>query len=146
MEKRSVEVYREADSKAISKRRDEWWHWSDTADHATERQRRHRLREAVRPREPAGEWVDPWEVAKEALDDLQRVRQALRAQVTARAHLDAAAEAIRVLAWGPRSAEDSRRAKPAGPVFDLTTPAGRMRRNMHRRWHAGPQARPCNCR
>jgi hypothetical protein len=66
-----------------------------------ERQRRHRLREALRPREAAGEWTDPWEVAKNALDDLQRLRQALGAQVTARAHLDDAAEAIRVQAWGP---------------------------------------------
>jgi hypothetical protein len=64
--------------------------------------------------------------------------------VAGRAYLDEATELIEQLAHGPQEAS-SRLAKPAAPVFDPTTPAGRMRRNMHRRWHTGPQARKCNC-
>lgn len=141
----AVSAYWEKDAPAIEARRSDWKNRSQSPAAQRERQRRHRLRETVRPRKPSMEWVDPWEIAKSALDDLYRVRQSLGAQVTARAHLDAAAEAIRVLAWGPESPEDSRVAKPADPVFDLTTPAGRMRRNMHRRWHERA-GRPCTCR
>lgn len=101
MERNAVEQYLEADAPVIKRRRQRWGVWTQSADAARERQRRHRLRETVRPTEPAGEWVDPWEVAKKALDDVHRVRQALRSQVTARAHLEDVAEAIRVLAWGP---------------------------------------------
>lgn len=100
-----MQAYWASDAPAIQARRDGWRNRSQSAEHARERQRRHRLRESVRPREPAGEWVDPWEVAKGALDDLHRVRQAVRSNLTARAHLDAAAEAIRILAWEP---EDER--------------------------------------
>jgi uncharacterized Zn finger protein (UPF0148 family) len=96
----AVEAYREKDAPVIEARRSDWKVRSQSAAAARERQRRHRLREAVRPTEPAGEWVDPWEVAKKALDDLRRVRLALRSQATARAHVEDVAEAIRVLAWG----------------------------------------------
>jgi hypothetical protein len=63
--------------------------------------------------------------------------------VVSRQHLDDACELIRQLGWGPHPAR-SRPAKPAGPVFDLSTPAGRMKTNMHRRWHE-KAARPCTC-
>lgn len=119
-------------------------HWSDTADHARERQRKHRLRENTRPREPATDFDDPLELADRALESLQRVRQALRSNVVGRQYLDDACELIRQLGWGPVSAADSRPAKP-DPVFDLTTPAGRGRLGQHRRWHASGK-RPCNGR
>lgn len=102
-EKRAVDRYLAKDADDIVERQKAWAKRSaSSSPHAArERQRRHRLREAVKPRETADEWSDPLELGKHALDNLQRVRNALGAQVTARAYLDEACELVRVLAWGP---------------------------------------------
>lgn len=101
--------YLAKDEDTIVARKSEWKaRTASSSPHAArERQRRHRLREALRPREAAGEWADPLELGKEALDALQRVRQALGAQVTARAYLDDACEKVKELAWGPVGVEQA---------------------------------------
>jgi hypothetical protein len=63
------------------------------ADLVTLRQRRHRLREMVRPREPARS-ADPWEICVDALHELRRVHLDPHAR-------EAVSEALRRLAWGP---------------------------------------------
>jgi len=45
--------------------------------------------------------VDPWLVADEGLDALDRIRPLLRRQGRAREDLEMAAERLRRLAWGP---------------------------------------------
>ena len=94
----------------VEARRDGWRSRTQSAAAQRERQRRHRLREKVQPREPARPHADPWELGAECLDHLQRVRAAIGANVSARHHLDAAQELVRQLAHGPLS-EDSCHAK-----------------------------------
>lgn len=106
------------------------------------RQRRHRLVIETRPEQFASADTDPLTLGKEALEALRRVRQALGAQAAGRAYLDEAAELVKQLAHGPQEGS-SRRAKPA-PVFDLTTPAGRMKKSMHTRRHVKAEKR-CTC-
>jgi hypothetical protein len=55
------------------------------------RQRRHRRREQIRPREPARS-PDPWVIASEALQALEHIEHGGTEQIR---------EAIRRLAWGP---------------------------------------------
>jgi hypothetical protein len=92
---RVAEVYAERDRSAVQVR---WIAWSERttrvdAEVVKLRQRRHRLRETVRPHEPA--WsADPWEIAAAALHELRRVRSDPEAR-------EAVAEALRRLAWGP---------------------------------------------
>jgi hypothetical protein len=52
--------------------------------------------------------------------------------------LDFIEERLKQLCWGP---DDSRH---ASAVFDVTTRGGRMKRNMHLRWHVRG-GHPCNC-
>jgi hypothetical protein len=67
----------------------------------TERQRRHRLLEATRPRRPWSGPMDPLEIAYSGLRNLALVRSAVHSNVRARAALEEASEAMRRLAWGP---------------------------------------------
>jgi hypothetical protein len=63
------------------------------------RQRKHRLYASIRPKEPAPEWSDPWELAAEALAHMRKARAGVGATGAGRAHLDAAGELVRQLAW-----------------------------------------------
>jgi hypothetical protein len=101
------------------------------------RQREHRLKERVRPKMPVDAHADPWLIAVEGLDALDRVRPNVRHGGQAWEDLEVAAERLRRLAWGP--------AELPAPVFDVTTHSGRMRKNMHERWHVRG-GRPCTCR
>jgi hypothetical protein len=65
------------------------------------RQRQHRLRETVRPREPAPADVDPWALRAEAVRLLGHVRRALPPTSNGRVALERAVELVRQLAWGP---------------------------------------------
>src|SRR6266542_2621198 len=65
------------------------------------RQREHRLRERVRPKMPVDAHADPWIVADEGLDALDRIRPLLRRSGQAWEELEVAAERLRRLAWGP---------------------------------------------
>ncbi len=147
-ERRTVEIYQEKQSK-VARRRSNMWaeRTAPSREWDAERQRAHRLLRDTRPRQPASPFADPLEIASEALDRCTRVRQALKSNIQARAALDEVEEALRRLAWGPQL-ERSHPAKPSdpsSPVFDVTTPAGRMRRSMHLGWHIRG-GRPCNCR
>jgi len=82
---------------------------SDEPDALAARQREHRLRERMRPKVPLAANADPWLVADEALDCLDRVRQYLVAAGLRNpvADLDQAQELVKRLAWGPESLEAS---------------------------------------
>jgi hypothetical protein len=68
-----------------------------------ERQRRHRLLAAVRPREPSPAWADPLELAREGLNCMRSVRQSYRQAGLERLlpTIERAEEIMRQLAWGP---------------------------------------------
>jgi hypothetical protein len=92
---RVAELHAERDRSAVRVR---WIAWSERttrpdAEVVKLRQQRHRLREVVRPHEPARS-ADPWEIASEALRELRRARSDPEAR-------EAVAEALRRLAWGP---------------------------------------------
>jgi hypothetical protein len=74
---------------------------SDMPDALAARQREHRLRERMRPKHPLAANADPWLVADEALDCLDRIRPLLAVGGVARGDLELAAELVRRLAWGP---------------------------------------------
>jgi len=108
---RRVEEYLFAEAAAIAARRRAWRSRTREArspeiarelDRAvqTERQRRHRLLERTRPREPAPRHTDPLRLADEALRQLRRMRGSARTPFE-RERIEAVAELIRQLAWGP---------------------------------------------
>jgi hypothetical protein len=135
----------EAKDRQVAERRNERWRdWSNSPEAAVARQRRHRLLAPTRREQFADADTDPLELGKEALDKLHRVRQGL-GHSDDTAYLEEACELVKQLAWGPL--EDPRAVKPAAPVSDLTTPAGRGRLGQHRRWHAsGKRQYACRSR
>jgi hypothetical protein len=102
-----VERYNAQDAEDAARRREDWRRRttgpgvSGSAIAARERQKRHRLLEAVRPKEPPPAWADPYELARKALGHLSRVRVFLLASSLTLEHLDAAAELVKQLATGP---------------------------------------------
>jgi hypothetical protein len=74
---------------------------SETPEALAARQREHRLRERVRPAEPVAPNADPWLIADEALDLLDRTRLRLVRLKMSIDDIDQAAELLRRLAWGP---------------------------------------------
>jgi hypothetical protein len=90
-----AELYTERDHVAVGFRSVAWAERSTRVDAEVVklRQRRHRLRETVRPRELARS-ADPWEICADALRELRGVRSSPEAR-------EAVAEALRRLAWGP---------------------------------------------
>jgi hypothetical protein len=100
---RTAELYAERDRSAVKVR---WFAGSERTtqpdvDLVRLRPQRHRLRETVRPREPAPADVDPWLLAEQAVRALGRVRSALP-RTSNRVHdLEQAIELVRRLAWGP---------------------------------------------
>jgi hypothetical protein len=90
-----AENYAAADRRAVRVRVRSWSERSTrpAAEVVKLRQRRHRLRETVRPHEPPRS-ADPWEIAAAALHELRRVRTDPEAR-------EVVAEALRRLAWGP---------------------------------------------
>jgi hypothetical protein len=95
---RTAELYAERDRSAVKVR---WISWSERTTRPDVevvklRQQRSRLRRIVQPHEPATD-VDPWQIAAHALSELRQVRSTPQT----REHLEAAAESIRRLAWGP---------------------------------------------
>jgi hypothetical protein len=100
---RATELYAERDRSAVQVR---WFAWSERTsqpdvDLVRLRQQRHRLRETVRPREPAPADVDPWVLADQAVRALGRVRSALPRTSARVEDLEQAIELVRRLAWGP---------------------------------------------
>lgn len=105
----AVERYVARDAGEIARRREAWRERSLAEEvHASapvnrERQRRHRLLERVRPREPAHAGADPYELAREALVHLARLRAGLppNSRAVFLVELEAVEELVRRLAWGP---------------------------------------------
>jgi hypothetical protein len=77
---------------------------SDQPEALAARQREHRLRVRVRPKLPVDSRADPWLIAEEALDALDRLRTPVLygARENSRDEdFDLVAERIRRLCWGP---------------------------------------------
>jgi hypothetical protein len=74
---------------------------SEMPDTLAARQREHRLKNRVWPRERPSRNADPWLLADEALDCLDRVGKALGLQRLALVDLEQAQEVIKQLAVGP---------------------------------------------
>ena len=110
---------------------------SDAPEALSARQREHRLRVRVEPRERPPSNADPWLLAEEALDLLDGLRRELSPVGRAVRDLEQAQELLKQLAVGPDS-------NPAAPSFDVTTRSGRMRKSMHKRWHV-QGGKPCAC-
>jgi hypothetical protein len=93
---RMAELYAERDHVAVGFRFTAWSERSARPDAQVVklRQQRHRLREMVRPREPARS-ADPWQIAADAPHELRHAHSDPEAR-------EAVAEALRRLAWGPQ--------------------------------------------
>jgi predicted RNA polymerase sigma factor len=74
---------------------------SESPEALAARQREHRLRERVWPRERPPANCDPWLLASEALDLMDAVRKELRPMGRAILDLEQAQELVRQLAVGP---------------------------------------------
>ncbi len=74
---------------------------SESPEALVARQRAHRLEKRVRPKVVAASNADPWVIADQALDSLDRIRPLLAKFGAAREDLDQAVEALKQLAWGP---------------------------------------------
>jgi hypothetical protein len=74
---------------------------SETPEALAARQREHRLRERVWPRERPQANADPWLLAAEALDFLDGIRRELRPRGRAILDLEQAMELVKQLAVGP---------------------------------------------
>jgi hypothetical protein len=112
---------------AAGERRDRWAAWTgrpripsgaaETPESLRERQYRAKLVKRVKPRSPAPEWEDPWELANGGIHELLVVREALRrggmAELMEKA--DLALETMRQLAWGP--------SPPQGVAVEATRPS-----------------------
>jgi len=96
-----VEQYVARESEAADERHRKWKQRSDSPEALKWRQRRHRLYAAVQPKERPGPYVDPWELASEALQHLGKIRSAALKGTNGQQHLEAIAECIRQLATGP---------------------------------------------
>jgi len=80
---------------------------SDEPDALAARQREHRLKERMRPKVVLAANADPWLVADDALDCLERIRPYLVQLRAPLEDLEQAEELVKELAWGPRELEAS---------------------------------------
>lgn len=95
---RAADSYAAADRNMAATRADEWRKRTNPDAHVvTLRQQRSRALRRLRPTEPAGD-ADPWALALAALD---RCKAVDRANPAHRRDMEAIAETLRRLAWGP---------------------------------------------
>lgn len=83
----------------VPKAKPSHWDPSKAAVHAAERQRFHRLQEKIRPAQPVGPDSDPWQLASAILDALEALRPHVAENHAG--EIDAIAETVRQLVWGP---------------------------------------------
>jgi hypothetical protein len=96
-----VEDYLARESEAADERHRKWKERSDAPEALKWRQRKHRLHAAVQPKERPGPFQDPWELAREGLNHLAKIREIAFRGRGGREHWEAIAEAIKQLAVGP---------------------------------------------
>ena len=101
---RLVEAYDAKDRERVEQRRLKWRTrtraLSDAAPATRERQRSHRLRVAITPKEPPHPSIDPWEIGFAGLQALNRVEKSMTG-TRAREALESARECMKQLASGP---------------------------------------------
>jgi hypothetical protein len=103
--KHYIADYEAQESDAIEARKTAWRKRaapSTSREAARARQRRHRLKEALTPTEPPPANADPWEIAKEAVGALNKVRAGVAHNPILTEQVDLAAERVRWLAIGPQ--------------------------------------------
>jgi hypothetical protein len=77
---------------------------SEQPDALAARQREHRLKERVKPAQPADWRTDPWQLCAEALDAIDRLRTKRSVGYSFASvdeDLDTIEERVKRLAWGP---------------------------------------------
>jgi hypothetical protein len=109
--------------------------FSDAPAALAERQRWHRLKEKTRPRQPADPYVNPLQLANDALQHLTRVKAFVPGNSRTSSHLEEVEEALKQLAWGAESA-------PSPPKVERKFSPGKI--GMHNRWHRDA-GKPCTC-
>jgi hypothetical protein len=95
-----VEDYLARESEAADERHRKWKERSDAPEALKWRQRKHRLYAAVQPKERPGPFQDPWELAREGLNHLAKIRTFALKAANGQQHLEAVQEIIRQLAVG----------------------------------------------
>jgi hypothetical protein len=113
----ALEKYRDRNDREIARLRRNWQRrtkkaFSDAPAALAERQQWHRLLEKTKPRQAADPYGNPLQLAFDALQELNHVKAAIRSNSRARDHIERVEEAIRQLAWGPRSVPSPPKARP----------------------------------
>jgi hypothetical protein len=101
----ALERYRDRNDQEVARLRENWRGrtkraFSDAPAALAERQQWHRLLEKTKPRQPVDSYVNPLQLAFDALQQLNHVKGAIRSNGRARDHIERVEEAIRQLAWG----------------------------------------------
>jgi hypothetical protein len=135
-----LERYRDRNDQEVARLRENWRGrtkraFSDAPAALAERQQWHRLLEKTKPRQPVDSYVNPLQLAFDALQQLNHVKGAIRSNGRARDHIERVEEAIRQLAWGAESA-------PSPPRAERKFSPGKI--GMHNRWHRDA-GKPCTC-
>jgi hypothetical protein len=135
----ALERYRDRNDQELARLRKNWRRrttkaFSDASAALAERQQWHRLLEKTKPKQPADPYVNPLQLAFDALLLLNRVQPSIRSNSRATGYIEEVSEKIRQLAWGAESAPWP----PKEPKFS----PGKI--GMHNRWHRDA-GKPCNC-
>jgi hypothetical protein len=102
----ALERYRDRNDQEIARLRENWRRrtkraFSDAPAALAERQSWHRLLEKTKPRQPVDSYVNPLQLANDALQHLTRVKASVPGNSRALSHLEEVEEALKQLAWGP---------------------------------------------
>jgi hypothetical protein len=101
----ALERYRDRNDQEIARLRKNWRRrakraFSDAPEALAERQSWHRLLEKTKPRQPVDSYVNPLQIAFDALQELNHVKAAIRSNSRALGHFEQVEEALKQLAWG----------------------------------------------
>jgi hypothetical protein len=102
----ALERYRDRNDQELARLGKNWRRrtkraFSDAPAALAERQQWHRLLEKTKPRQPVDSYINPLQLAFDALQKLNHVQAAVRSNSRALGHIEQVAEALRQLAWGP---------------------------------------------
>jgi hypothetical protein len=101
----ALERYRDRNDRELARLKKNWRRrtkkaFSDAPAAMAERQQWHRLLERTKPRQPVDSYVNPLQLAFEALQALHHVQAAVRSNSRALVHVEQVEEALKQLAWG----------------------------------------------
>jgi hypothetical protein len=101
----TLERYRDRNDQEIARLRKNWRRrtkraFSVAPASLAERQAWHRLLAKTKPRQPVDSYVNPLQLAFDALQHLNHVQASVRSNSRARDHIERVEEALKQLAWG----------------------------------------------